>query len=114
MYDINNIFAKIMRKEIPSKIIFENDYVIAFNDVAPVAPVHILILPKGEFIDYADFIKKATVELMHGYFASIPQIAELVGAQNYRLVTNKGPEAGQSIFHFHIHLLAGTKMENIL
>ena len=114
MYDKNNIFAKIIRKEVPSKIIFENDFTIAFNDIDPAAPIHILVLPKGEFVDYADFLENAASELINGYFSSINEIAKLLSVKDYRLITNKGKEAGQSVFHFHMHFLAGVKMESVL
>jgi histidine triad (HIT) family protein len=108
MYDENNIFAKIIRKEIPAKILFEDKYAIAFNDIAPVAPIHILIIPKIECVDYEDFITKASLEGLRGYFLAIKQIASQMNIADYRLVNNNGALAGQSVFHFHMHLLAGT------
>ena len=114
MYDSENIFAKILRKDIESSLIFENDYAIAFNDIMPSAPIHVLIIPKGEFIDYADFIKNASAVQMSEYFAAITKVAEKLNIQDYRLLTNNGAGVGQTVFHFHMHLLAGKEMSEVL
>ena len=112
-YDTNNIFAKIIRKEIPSKLIFESEYVIAFHDIYPAAPVHVLVLPKGEFLDFSDFMQNASKELVITYFAAIEQIIKELGIKDYKLLCNKGEDAGQTIFHFHMHILSGTKLEHV-
>ena len=115
-YDKNNIFAKIIRGEIPAKKIYEDDFVLAIEDIAPSAPVHILIIPKGEFVSFDDFANKASPETISNFFATIAKIAELSGAakSGYRLITNHLEQAGQSVFHFHVHLLAGKQFGALL
>ena len=105
-YDDDNIFAKILRGELPSNKVFENDDLVCFFDVNPVAKTHVLIIPKGKYINYTDFISKAPTDLVTRFFQTIPVIANKLGAQEYRLVTNCGKSAGQIVFHFHIHLIA--------
>ena len=105
-YDKNNIFAKILRDEIPSKKVFENDDLLCFYDVNPVAKVHVLIIPKGEYVNYTDFVQNAPTDLVSRFFKTIPEIAEKLGVKEYRIVSNCGKSAGQIVFHFHIHLIA--------
>lgn len=106
MYDKNNVFAKILRGELPSKKVFENDVLLCFYDVNPVAKTHVLIIPKGEYVDYGDFIANAPSDSVFAFFSTIPEIAEKLGVKEYRLVSNCGKSAGQIVFHFHIHLIA--------
>lgn len=112
-YNSNNIFAKILRGEIPSHYIYENDDVVALNDIHPQAPIHILIIPKKEYRSYEDFhlyasnkeiiaFHKAITEIMR-----INNISEEQGGNGARLITNIGPDGCQEIPHFHMHLLAG-------
>ena len=105
-YDTNNVFAKILRGEVPAKKVFENETLLCFYDLNPVARVHVLIIPKGEYIDYNDFIKSADADKVASFFKTIPEIAEKLGVKEYRLVSNCGKSAGQIIFHFHVHLIA--------
>ena len=105
-YDKNNVFAKILRDEIPSKKVFENDDLLCFYDVNPVARVHVLIIPKGEYVNYTDFVQNAPADLVSRFFKTIPEIAEKLGVKEYRLVSNCGKSAGQIVFHFHLHLIA--------
>ena len=105
-YDKNNVFAKILRGELPSKKVFENDILLCFYDANPVAKTHVLIIPKGEYIDYNDFISKAPKDDIVLFFKTIPEIAKKLGVKEYRLVSNCGKSAGQIVFHFHIHLIA--------
>ena len=105
-YDNNNVFAKILRGELPSKKVFENDILLCFYDANPVAKTHVLIIPKGEYIDYNDFISKAPKDDIVLFFKTIPEIAKKLGVKEYRLVSNCGKSAGQIVFHFHIHLIA--------
>ena len=109
MYDTHNIFAKIIRKEIPAKIVFEDDSVFAINDVAPVAPVHILVMPKGEYISFDDFVSKAQGHEVSEFFIKVKEIAGKAGLKDsgYRIVMNHGPHAMQTIPHFHVHILGG-------
>lgn len=112
-YNKYNIFAKIIRKEIPANIIYEDDKIIAFKDINPSAPVHLLILPKGEYIDNADFATNASAEEIKYFYMQISKIAKELGVfeEGYRLITNKGINGGQSVPHFHVHLLGGSKQE---
>lgn len=113
-YDSTNIFAKILRGEIPSKKVYEDEFAFAFHDIAPNAPIHILVVPKGEYRDFSDFSARAPASLVQGFFAAIGKIAAQHKLQHYRLITNNGEGAGQSVFHFHVHLLAGKKMGALL
>ena len=105
-YDKSNVFAKILRGDIPSKKVFENDLLLCFHDANPVAKTHVLIIPKGEYIDYNDFVAKASNEDVVSFFKTIPEIAKKLGVKEYRLVSNCGKSAGQIVFHFHVHLIA--------
>lgn len=105
-YDKNNVFAKILRGDLPSKKVFENDDLLCFYDANPVTKIHVLIIPKGEYIDYNDFINKASTEKVAKFFKTIPEIANKLGVKEYRLVSNCGKSAGQIVFHFHVHLMA--------
>ena len=112
-YDNNNIFAKIIQGIIHVKKVYEDDTVLAIEDNTPAAPIHILIMPKKSYISFDDFIAHATIDDINHYFKTIKIIAENVGAESYRLVTNNGLKAGQSIFHFHTHILSGVG-ENLI
>lgn len=113
-YDKNNIFARILRGEIPSKQVYADDFAVAFHDIAPVAPVHILIVPKGEYLHYSDFINHAPAALVQGFFSAIEKVAAQEGLRDYRLITNNGEGAGQTVPHFHMHLLAGREFGALL
>ena len=111
-YNDNNIFAQIIDKKLPTKIILENEYAIAFNDIAPQAPIHILIIPKGKYIKYDDFINKASKEEIIHFFMLINQLVKDNNLENagYRLITNAGKNANQEVPHLHFHLLAGQNL----
>ena len=113
-YDRNNIFAKILREEIPASRIYEDDYALAFRDIEPAAPTHILVIPKGDYTCFADFMRQATAAMVQGFFASIEKIAVQQGVSDYRLITNNGSVVGQTVHHFHVHLLAGKPMSALL
>lgn len=102
------IFCKIINKEIPSKFIFESENIVAFNDIHPQAPTHILILPKKHIATIND-MEKEDINLIGELFYTAKQIAREKGISSYRLAINVGEEAGQSVFHIHLHLLAGKK-----
>ena len=105
-YDNNNIFAKILREEIPCKKVYENDYALAFHDINPQAKIHILIIPKGKYISFADFSKNASKDEIDGFFKALGKVAEdqnLVG-EGYRILANHGAHAGQEVPHFHFHI----------
>lgn len=113
-YDKNNVFARILRGEIPSRQLYADEFAIAFHDIAPVAPVHILIIPKGEYQHYSDFIKHAPAALVQGFFTAVENVAAQEGLSDYRLVSNNGAGAGQTVPHFHMHLLAGKEFGALL
>ncbi|MCP1212925.1 histidine triad nucleotide-binding protein [Acetobacter okinawensis] len=108
-YDPQNIFAKILRGEIPCKPVFENEWVLAFKDIAPKAPVHVLIIPKKPYVSFMDFSKNAPVEEIAEVMRSAGQIAHTLGLEEdgYRLITNAGTNSGQEVPHFHLHLMGG-------
>ena len=107
-YDSDNVFAKILRKEIPSEFIYEDDFAVAFKDIHPKAPVHLLVLPKGAYTDYNDFTLNASKEEFFGFFKAIQQVAAQNGLVDggYRIVFNVGSGAGQEVPHLHAHILA--------
>ena len=115
MYNINNIFAKILRKEIPCEIVYEDNKVLFIKDVNPQAKIHILAIPKKEVIDFSDFILQSDQETLQYFFYKIYDvIKELALDQSgYRLVTNNGKDANQEVPHFHVHILAGENLKNI-
>ena len=106
-YDQNNVFAQIINNKIKAEKLYEDESVLAIKDINPASPLHILVMPKKGYIDFADFVGNASpVEIAH-YFRVISKIAKDNGAKNYRIVSNKGSESGQSVFHFHTHILSG-------
>ncbi|MCX8129132.1 MAG: histidine triad nucleotide-binding protein [Clostridia bacterium] len=107
----NCIFCKIIKKEIPSTIVYEDDRIIAFNDIQPETPVHVLIIPKIH-ISSANELNKDNVSYIADIHLAAPKIAEKLGiAQSgYRLINNCGSDAGQTVFHIHFHLVGGRKM----
>lgn len=111
LYDDENIFAKILRKEITCDVVYEDDFCMAFKDLYPQAPLHILFIPKGEFMNFDDFHQNAKNEMVIGFYKGIQHtIKTLPLKDGYRLVTNKGEIGRQTIFHYHIHLMSGEKL----
>ena len=108
-YDNNNIFARILRGEIPCKKAYEDSHVLAFHDIAPKAPVHILVLPKGAYTDMDDFTKHANAEEIAALFRALGQIARdsKIDQSGYRVISNCGMNGGQEVPHLHLHLLGG-------
>lgn len=115
-YDKNNIFARILRKEIPADIIYEDEYALAFHDINPKAPIHILIIPKGEFISFFDFAEKASPEIVHGFTNTIHQVIQLFDLQKdgFRLLSNHGLHGGQEVPHFHVHIFGGRPLGRMI
>lgn len=115
-YDKKNIFAKILNNELPSKKVYEDKYVLAFHDINPLAPVHILVIPKGAYISMTDFIAKAGHEEIAGFFQALSCIVKQMGIERdgYRVITNAGVNGGQEVAHFHVHLLGGRRLGPIL
>ncbi|MCK5519169.1 MAG: histidine triad nucleotide-binding protein [Alphaproteobacteria bacterium] len=111
-YDTNNIFAKILRGEIPCKKIYEDNHVLAFHDITPKAPVHILVIPKGAYTDLSDFTKRAKSEEITALFRAFGQIASDNGLdqKGYRMISNNGTDGGQEVPHLHLHLLGGREL----
>lgn len=108
-YDTNNIFAKILRGEIPCQKIYEDNHVLAFPDINPKAPVHILVLPKGAYVSMDDFTSKASPKEIAALFRAVGQIAREKGLDKtgYRVISNCGVNGGQEVPHLHLHLLGG-------
>ena len=115
-YDQNNIFAKILRGEIPCDKVYEDSYVLAFRDISPRAPVHILVIPKGSYISTQDFYERATEAEIAGFMRAIPHIAAEAGVaeSGYRTITNHGRDARQEVPHMHLHILGRTDLKAML
>ena len=115
-YDKNNVFAKIIRGELPCKKVYEDAHVFAIEDIAPAAPVHVLVMPKGEYISLHDFAAQAPAQEVQGFFAAVQKIAAQLHLEKngYRVITNTGPDASQSVFHFHVHILGGRSLGGLL
>ena len=108
-YDDQNIFAKILRGEIPSKRVYEDDVAIAFHDINPQAPTHILVIPRGAYVSWDDFSAKATEAEIAGFVRAVGAVARDAGlvAPGYRLLANTGLHSGQEVPHLHVHIFAG-------
>ena len=115
-YDPNNVFAKILRGEIPCTKLYEDAYVLAFPDITPKAPTHILVIPKGAYTDHADFTQNASVEEIAGFERAIRKVAEAAGltVTGYRALTNCGADAHQEVPHYHVHLFGGRALGPML
>lgn len=115
-YDTSNIFAKILRGELPFKKVLETPYVLAFEDIYPKAPIHILIIPKGPYVSFADFSQNASSEEITGFFRSVGDVAKKAGLEEsgYRLISNTGANAHQDVPHFHVHIVGGQSLGPIL
>ena len=108
-YDESNIFAKILRGEMPCNLIYEDDHNIAFHDINPQAPTHVLVLPKGKYTSYTDFAENASDEEIVSFTKAVAKVAREVKIVDpgYRILSNDGPDSHQEVPHLHIHLLAG-------
>jgi len=114
-YDKNNIFAKILRKEIPCKKIFENNHVLSFYDINPQKKIHALIIPKGEYINLDDFNKRASDQEIVALSKAITEVSRILGistdtGKGYRALTNLDEHGGQEVQHLHFHLFGGEKI----
>lgn len=111
-YDPNNIFAKILRGEIPNKTVYESGHALAFHDIHPHAAVHVLVIPKGGYINFMDFTTRASADEIIGFHYAVAKVAEILGIQDsgFRLITNNGTHGGQEVPHFHVHVLGGEKL----
>lgn len=115
-YDRNNVFAKILRREIPANIVYEDEYALAFHDINPKAPVHILVIPKGDYISFLDFAEKATPDFIHGFTRATHHVIQSAGLEKegFRLLSNSGLHGGQEVPHFHIHIFGGRPLGRML
>lgn len=114
-YDNDNIFAKIIRGDIPCDKVYEDDHVLAFNDIAPQAPIHILVIPKGGYADIEDFSANASDEEIAAFHRAVAQIVkEHDFDQGFRAIANTGEHGGQEVPHYHLHLLGGTPVGPML
>jgi diadenosine tetraphosphate (Ap4A) HIT family hydrolase len=111
-YDDSNIFARILRGEIPCNKIYEDEFVLAFHDIQPHAPVHALVIPKSKYTSFADFGATATPEEITGFTRAVAKIAKQLGVEDtgYRILSNTGPHSYQSVPHFHLHILGGRSL----
>ena len=112
MYDKNNIFAKVLRGEIPCKKIYEDEFVLAFHDINPQKKIHVLVIPKGEYVNLDDFSAKASEKEISGLIKGISIVAKKVGVsdEGYRSLVNTGENGGQEVPHLHFHIFGGEKV----
>ncbi|MBI04334.1 MAG: histidine triad nucleotide-binding protein [Pelagibacteraceae bacterium] len=112
MYDKNNIFAKILRSEIPCNKVYEDEGVLFFYDINPIAKIHVLGIPKVECVDFEDFISNSNEKNVYSFFKKVNKVINLLGINKlgYRLITNSGKDGGQEIPHFHVHIIGGEKL----
>ncbi|WP_374373868.1 histidine triad nucleotide-binding protein [Dongia sp.] len=115
-YDTNNIFAKILRGEIPNQTVYEDDHVLAFRDIHPKAKVHVLVIPKGAYESYEDFSAKASDAEIVAFTRAIAKVSKLagIGVTGYRAIANTGADGMQEVPHFHIHLLGGQRIGGMI
>jgi histidine triad (HIT) family protein len=118
-YDDQNIFAKILRGEIPNSTVMETDHTLAFRDIAPQAPEHVLVIPKGAYVSYDDFALNASEAEIVDYTRTIGAICKELGVQpdsgdGYRLISNAGDHGVQDVPHLHVHILAGRRLGRML
>jgi diadenosine tetraphosphate (Ap4A) HIT family hydrolase len=108
-YDRNNVFARILRGELPCDRVYEDEHVLAFRDIHPQAPVHVLVVPKGEYVSFDDFSAKASPEAMAALVRALGAVArsEGVAESGWRLIANNGPAGRQEVQHLHLHILGG-------
>lgn len=115
-YDPNNVFARILRGEIPCKKVFEDQFALAFHDIHPQAPVHVLVIPKGPYVSVEDFAATAGDAEIAGYVRAIGQVAAMVGvtADGWRMLANVGANGGQEVPHLHVHIFGGRSLGPML
>jgi histidine triad (HIT) family protein len=108
-YDNQNIFARLLRGEIPSRRVYEDEWAVAFHDIAPQAKLHVLVIPRGPYVSLADFTKDASDAEIAGFFRAVGIVARQLGleAPGYRALANMGGDGGQEVPHFHVHLFGG-------
>lgn len=109
VYDDDNIFAKILRGEIPSNRVHETDHALAFHDINPQAPVHVLVIPKGKYVSLDDFTANGSADEIAGFWRTVGETARVMGLEGdgYRILSNHSLHAHQEVFHLHVHILGG-------
>jgi diadenosine tetraphosphate (Ap4A) HIT family hydrolase len=115
-YDRNNIFARILRGEIPCNKVYEDAHVLAFHDISPQSPTHVLVIPKGEYVSFDDFSQNASAEEIAALVRAVGRIAREQGVaeSGYRILANTGPAAHQEVQHVHVHLFGGRDLGGML
>jgi histidine triad (HIT) family protein len=115
-YDDNNVFAKILRGEISSKKVYEDEHALAFHDINPQAPVHVLVIPKGRYVSWVDFARNASDAEMAGFVRAVGKTAAILGLDDdgYRLLANHGPNSHQEVPHLHVHIFGGKRLGPML
>ncbi len=116
VYDPNNVFARILRGEIPCKKVYEDDHALAFHDINPQAPVHVLVIPKGAYVSMDDFHDKASPAEIAGLFRAVGAVARLMklGESGYRFLANTGRDGNQEVPHFHVHIFGGRPLGRMI
>jgi histidine triad (HIT) family protein len=115
-YDDQNVFAKILRGEIPCNTVYEDEWALAFHDIAPAAPVHVLVIPKGAYVSWDDFSARASADEIAGFVRAVGHVAREQGLvePGYRLLANLGGHGGQEVPHLHVHLFGGAPLGPML
>lgn len=115
-YDPANIFARILRGEIPSKRVHEDEWAVAFHDIAPAAPVHVLVIPRGAYVSWDDFSARGSEAEIAGFVRAVGTVARSLGLvePGYRLLANTGSHGGQEVSHLHVHLFGGAPLGPML
>lgn len=115
-YDDSNVFARILRGEIPSRRVYEDEWAVAFHDIAPQAEVHVLVIPRGAYVSFDDFSARASDAEIAGFIRAVGAVARQLGldAPGYRLLSNMGQHAGQEVPHLHVHLFGGQPLGTML
>lgn len=115
-YDPSNVFARILRGEIPARKVYEDESALAFHDINPLAPVHVLVIPKGAYVSMADFSAQASDAEVLGFFRAVGKVARELGLdeRGYRMLANHGPDSHQEVPHLHVHLFAGAPLGPML
>ena len=115
-YDPDNVFAKILRSEIPAKIVYEDAHALAFHDIHPQAPLHVLVIPKGAYSGWPDFAARASDAEIAGFVRAVAETARLLGveAPGYRVLSNIGADGGQEVAHLHVHIFGGRRLGRML
>jgi diadenosine tetraphosphate (Ap4A) HIT family hydrolase len=115
-YDEANIFAKILRGEIPNRTVLETEHSLAFHDISPLAPIHVLVIPKGAYVSWDDFTAKASDAEIADFIRAVGEVARMTGAdaQGYRILSNMGKRSGQEVPHLHMHVFGGEPLGPML